>query len=340
MLPNKIKFINSSYNEENRKKNLCVLRQYLKMNQKEFIEYFLIDDNGIRIMSESSFSNAENKGGRLLEKVIDLVSETLCISSVDFSLDTEAFIGKIKNKCQELGEESIFKSRKLDFQCTYDLVILLTKYFADKILNGELSKGDKIDSDRDLAKKMNVARSAIREALKVLQVFGMIEIIPGQGMYISGKESDFFVIPLAWSLFLNSTQIEYILDVRNMLEKKSAQLAANCKDKVKIEKLDSVMNKMEEVYKNGDFQEFLDLDIQFHILIAECAGNPIISTQIQTIRNIIKHISKTGMNELLEIQTIYEEHKQIYNAIKSNNSDIAGAKMEKHTENSMSRYRL
>ena len=64
------------------------------------------------------------------------------------------------------------------------LLYRLTMYFAERLIDKELKKGDKIESDRVLAKKMNVGRSAIREALKVLDVLGMIDIHPGQGTFL------------------------------------------------------------------------------------------------------------------------------------------------------------
>ena len=70
-------------------------------------------------------------------------------------------------------------------------------------MDKELKKGDKIESDRELAKKMNVGRSAIREALKVLDVLGMLDIRPGQGTYISSEEANFSL-----SLILSYSSME------------------------------------------------------------------------------------------------------------------------------------
>ncbi|MFR4625502.1 MAG: FadR/GntR family transcriptional regulator [Dorea formicigenerans] len=70
-------------------------------------------------------------------------------------------------------------------------------YFAEQMFDKSLKKGDKIESDRVLATKLGVGRSAVREALKVLDVLGMIDILLGQGTYISGNEANFFVIPLS-----------------------------------------------------------------------------------------------------------------------------------------------
>ena len=64
----------------------------------------------------------------------------------------------------------------------------------------------------------------------MLEVLGMIDIRPRQGMYISNNENNFFVIPLSWSMFLNGSQVDSIIEVRNVLEVKAAQLAAKQDD--------------------------------------------------------------------------------------------------------------
>jgi DNA-binding FadR family transcriptional regulator len=201
-----------------------------------------------------------------------------------------------------------------------------------------LKKGDKIESDRVLASKLNVGRSAIREALKVLDVLGMIDIRPGQGTYISSNEANFFVIPLSWSLFLNGNQTESIITIRNLLEVKAAELAAGCKKEELISKLHDISHKLHTSYLNQNYKEFLEDDLEFHICVAECSDNQVIFTLIQTIRNLMKHISGSGMVDEDQLREIYDEHQKVYGLIIAQDAEGAADAMREHLDKSLQRY--
>ena len=78
-------------------------------------------------------------------------------------------------------------------------------------------------------------------------VLGMIDIHPGQGAYIS-SETNFFIIPLLWSLFLNGNQTEDIITVRNILEVKEAELAAGCNRDNRLGRLNDSSHKIHKAY--------------------------------------------------------------------------------------------
>ena len=221
-------------------------------------------------------------------------------------------------------------------------------YFADEILEGRLKRGDQIESDRELAKKLNVGRSAVREALKVLDVLGMIDIRLGQGTYITSRETNFFSVPLSWSLFLDGAQVKSILQVRGALELRAVQLAAQCEDKNKLDKLTDIYYRMQKTFQESKdtdnlqhaLQETLNADIEFHTCIAECSGNPIILSMLTTIRNFLKRVSGTGMVDAEQLQAVVEEHQKLYGAIISGNVEAATETMMKHLAASMARYKI
>ena len=211
-------------------------------------------------------------------------------------------------------------------------------YFAEQMFDKSLKKGDKIESDRVLATKLGVGRSAVREALKVLDVLGMIDIRPGQGTYISGNEANFFVIPLSWSLFMNGNQTESILEVRDLLEVKAAYLAADCVDDRALNHLYDVSHKIHQAYVEQNYKKFLDADLEFHSSIAECSGNTVIYSMLQTISNLMRHVSETGMIDGRQLQEIYEEHQRIYGLILAKDGEGAAEAMEEHMKRSKVRY--
>lgn len=340
--------VEGKYNSVYKKDNIRQVRRTLKMTQKEFLEYFLMKENGKTAMSVATLSNLESKGGDRLNEVISAVSGRLQLDSMMFSLEPQEFLQNLETclNSHQADEDLFYKSEKKGN--ISQLVNRLTMYFADEILEGRLKRGDQIESDRELAKKLNVGRSAVREALKVLDVLGMIDIRLGQGTYITSRETNFFSVPLSWSLFLDGAQVKSILQVRGALELRAVQLAAQCEDKNKLDKLTDIYYRMQKTFQESKdtdnlqhaLQETLNADIEFHTCIAECSGNPIILSMLTTIRNFLKRVSGTGMVDAEQLQAVVEEHQKLYGAIISGNVDAATETMTKHLAASMARYRI
>ena len=340
--------VEGKYNSVYKKDNIRQVRRTLKMTQKEFLEYFLMKENGKTAMSVATLSNLESKGGDRLNEVISAVSGRLQLDSMMFSLEPQEFLQNLETclNSHQADEDLFYKSEKKGN--ISQLVNRLTMYFADEILEGRLKRGDQIESDRELAKKLNVGRSAVREALKVLDVLGMIDIRLGQGTYITSRETNFFSVPLSWSLFLDGTQVKSILQVRGALELRAVQLAAQCEDKNKLDKLTDIYYRMQKTFQESKdtdnlqhaLQETLNADIEFHTCIAECSGNPIILSMLTTIRNFLKRVSGTGMVDVEQLQAVVEEHQKLYGAIISGNVDAATETMTKHLAASMARYKI
>lgn len=340
--------VEGKYNSVYKKDNIRQVRRTLKMTQKEFLEYFLMKENGKTAMSVATLSNLESKGGDRLNEVISAVSGRLQLDSMMFSLEPQEFLQNLETclNSHQADEDLFYKSEKKGN--ISQLVNRLTMYFADEILEGRLKRGDQIESDRELAKKLNVGRSAVREALKVLDVLGMIDIRLGQGTYITSRETNFFSVPLSWSLFLDGTQVKSILQVRGALELRAVQLAAQCEDKNKLDKLTDIYYRMQKTFQESKdtdnlqhaLQETLNADIEFHTCIAECSGNPIILSMLTTIRNFLKRVSGTGMVDAEQLQAVVEEHQKLYGAIISGNVDAATETMTKHLAASMARYKI
>lgn len=322
---------------ENKRHNIRFLRRYLNLTQKEFISQFLSNEDGKPSMSIATFSNLEAKGGARVNEVILAASESLGIDVMLFAMEPEQFIERLSlilpNNQEVDAIQQNAKKSNID-----QLLNRLTMYFSEQLFDKTLKKGDKVESDRVLAQRLGVGRSAVREALKVLDILGMIDIRPGQGTFISNDEANFFVVPLSWSLFLNGGQTESILEVRNVLEKKAAELAAQSAQEDVLQKLEDISHQIQKAYLELNYQAFLNCDIEFHICLAECSGNQIIYSMIQIISNLMRHVSGTGMADQNQLREIYEEHRLVYGAVLAHDPEAAGRYMEDHLHKSMLRY--
>ncbi len=321
------------------KENVRQLRMYLKMTQKEFLEYFLTDSEGKKMMSTATLSNLESKGGERIVEVTERVCDRLPLDSDRFELEPSQFLPRLESALADHEDvEKIYRSKGDKKGNINQLLNQLTMYFAEEIYAGRLSRGDQIASDRELARNLGVGRSAVREALKVLDVLGMIEIRPGQGTYITNRETNFFSVPLAWSLFMDGGQIEDILMIRNTLEEKSAELAADCTDEKLLRKLENTVDRMKQAYEEKNYQKFLNEDLNFHGCIAECSGNSIIFLMIQTIRSLVRRVCRHAPVEYAEIDQIHREHLAVYEAVLRRDAAAAKAAMQQHMITAANRY--
>lgn len=319
--------------------NLRQLRVYLRLTQKDFIDSCYTDEHSSRRISVATLSNLESKGGTALNAVIASASRAYSIDESDFELAPKDFVRLLDRHFADAEELDVPVANDKQSPIA-ELVNRLTQYFADRIFEGSLSRGDKIEPDRELAEKFGVGRSALREAMKVLDVMGLVDIRQGQGTFISNRDTDFFEIPLLWSMFLSNDQIEQILTLRTLLECESALLASTAASARMKDKLGKIVKESYEAVSENDEAKLLDLDVEFHISIAEYSGNHLISSQIKTIRNLLRRVSRTGMSSKSELRNICKEHEEIYELICGGRGAEAMGAMTRHLENSKGRYKL
>lgn len=321
-----------------KKDNLRLLRRRLRMTQQEFISRFLTDPDGKAMISVATLSVLESRGMGRINEVILTVSEKLGIDSMVFSIRPEAFTEKITvllpaDTGQTIPANAVSRRSGID-----QLLSRLTMYLGEELYEGRLHRGDKIESDRILAAKMQVGRSAIREALKVLDVLGMIDIVPGQGTFISESEKHFFEIPLSWSLFLSNSQIGEIVEVRNLLEVKAAQKAAENRSEQALIELTEISSDIQKAYIEHDIRKMTESDTRFHNCIAKSSGNPLIYSMVRTISSLMWQFRGSGMTDESLLKAIFQEHQKIYGFIVAGDSKGAGEAMQEHLDQSLVRY--
>ncbi len=327
------------------KDNILGLRRRLKLSQGEFIKRFLSDENGKPVISVSKFSNFEKHGTGDPQQLAKLIAATMSMDAGLFSMDPDLFAKNI-----DLLIESHIDDNRNDFKSIGELihrennvktlVRVISDFLSDGILSGEMRPGDKLPSDRNLSEMFGVGRTSVREALKVLSVLGLIDILPGQGTFIAADSSNFFITPLSWNFLMGEPNVNHIIDVRNVLEIESAKLATRHANKKDLENLSLIFERSSKAYLDGDLQNYLDLDLDFHLAIAQCSQNPIIQSLLLTSRKLIRYISKSGMVNLMQLKDIFDEHSLIYNAIISSDPIEASKKMAWHLEKSKDRYQL
>jgi len=150
---------------------------------------------------------------------------------------------------------------------------LVAEQLLGKIDKGELAPGDGLPAQRQLAKLLGVGRSSLREAVNALAVMGYLEVIQGKGTYIcrSLPATDTSLAKL--DAALQAGALIDLMEIRETIECRSAQLAAERAGKEEIRRLKKVLQQIDA--HRADYDAYLDADLSFHICVAQAAQNSV-----------------------------------------------------------------
>lgn len=203
----------------------------------------------------------------------------------------------------------------------------------DSIINGELKAGQKLPPERVLAKRFQVSRTTIREALMVLEINGIIEIRSSEGSFICPIETRTLINDLSAAIIKAEDNMVYeMLDVRRLIESECAALAAVRASSLNLARIRQHLDDMEK--SENDEEAGLSADLNFHYAVAQAANSTILFDLMKVLVNRMKGtIRATRCYRFSQPNRFVEtlnEHKEIYIAISANNPDRARSLMAKH----------
>jgi len=196
------------------------------------------------------------------------------------------------------------------------------------LIRGAWSEGERIPAERELCQQLGVGRASLREALKALEIMGMIETRLGEGTYVC-KRSEFFSRPLLWAIASGSeADVRELVEARVLIEVELAGLAAERAKASDIRQLTDLLDQMEKSRANP--QEFVQADVNFHLTIARAASNGILMNALHLIRNLLQEwiLSAVAIKGVPE--KACAQHKRLLLAIKSHDSAAAREEMRNH----------
>ncbi|MEK5444623.1 MULTISPECIES: FadR/GntR family transcriptional regulator [unclassified Fredinandcohnia] len=167
---------------------------------------------------------------------------------------------------------------------------------ASWIISNELKPGDKLPNERLLAEEFQVNRGRIRESLRALALIGLIEIKPGEGSFVSAKESVLPAETILWMYHDEVNNLEEVYAARKLIESEVYLEAADRMTENEITVLDDIMKKLKNTPKNNneEFQRLLD---DFDLYMGSCSGNKIYNKLMQTI----VHLRHQSMVKILNV---------------------------------------
>lgn len=196
-------------------------------------------------------------------------------------------------------------------------------YLRDKILNEEYIAGQKLN-EVALSKELNISRTPIREALKQLELEGLVKSIPNKGVYVSG---------------FSPRDIDDMLEIRYALEGIAIQLAIERINEEQLQKIKEVYDLMEFYAQKGDRGKFNELNIAFHEAIYRGTQSQYFEQLLKDINYYISATSRHSIRQPDRLDSAAIEHKEIYEAIVARDKEEAKKKIQEHIRKTQSLVR-
>ncbi|MFT5875173.1 MAG: GntR family transcriptional repressor for pyruvate dehydrogenase complex [Clostridium sp.] len=208
---------------------------------------------------------------------------------------------------------------------------VIIEQIQDMIINGKLKLGDKLPPEREFTQSFGVSRPALREALKALEVIGLIERKHGQGNFISNNIENSFYKPLCLAFKLNNGSVDDILNLRDMVETFTVKEAAEKASAQDINKLYKIYTNMVEEKEDKNKSTY---DKQLHYEIAKISDNKLMIYLLQSISYLMDAFIDKAVDISLykekSINEIYSEHLKIIKAIEHHDSIEAETAIKNH----------
>jgi len=198
--------------------------------------------------------------------------------------------------------------------------------FKQLISSGAIAPGAKFPPERELAKDFGVNRASLRQALKVLEIMGVLSQRVGDGTYLSASAESILKEPLDFLILLDDLSHHELMETRMIVE---PELAARASERATAEDLVSLRNSITAMENCRTIQERLEADLAFHQCIFRASGNRI----CHLLFNVIHRTVLTSMSQLstrVSLDRPLAFHKKIYAAIQKRDPDGARREMLEH----------
>src|SRR5438552_10788443 len=191
--------------------------------------------------------------------------------------------------------------------------------------------GDQIPRERELAERFRVSWTSVREALRALEMQGVIESRQGGGTFVRTADTEALVPPLAAAILRGQRELAEVLEVRELIEPGIARLAATRATSEPVSELEHLLERQQECIANG--RPFVDEDTAFHYTLARAADNHILLRLHNVILDLLRESRQSYLHVPDRPQMSLRGHEAILGAIKAHDAEAAyGASLAHITE--------
>src|SRR5262245_17018520 len=199
-----------------------------------------------------------------------------------------------------------------------DVTGTLIGVFKRLISEGSLAPGHRLPAERELAEMFGVSRSSLRQALKVLEIMGVISQRVGDGTYLNTAAPSILAEPLEFLILLDGISFHELMEARLIVEPELAARAAARATLEDIAELRQALTEMEE--NRRDHARFTECDLLFHQTIFRLAGNRVCSLMFTVVHQSLERLIHLT-SQLVEPEHTLQLHRRIFVAIRRRDAD-------------------
>jgi len=196
------------------------------------------------------------------------------------------------------------------------------------IAKGVLKPGDRLPPERELAVNFGVGRSSVRDAIRTLEVIGIVESRQGHGTVVREVSPDALVVPLASVLMRKREMIAELLDVRRMIEPALAARAARNATAEEIAQLEDILRRQREKMRRGE--PGIEEDSEFHYAIAVAARNTVVLQVLDVLMDLLRESRTRSLQVPGRLERSFAGHQRVVRAIKRRNAAAAEKAVRQH----------
>lgn len=204
-----------------------------------------------------------------------------------------------------------------------------------KIRNGDFPEGSKLPSENKLAEMFGVSRAPIRETISVLVASGLVESIQGGGNFVKKMPTEDLLDTVAFEM-ITDEEIYNLLELRTVIETEAAAFAAERHTVEDIEKIYEALQQVSDTI-NDDSIVGDRADYDFHMYIVKAAKNSFLTQSVENVRELYQKALtfslRKNVGRRAKREQVYQEHQNIYDAIKRRDNAAAAFYMKEHLTN-------
>ena len=196
------------------------------------------------------------------------------------------------------------------------------------IAEGKFRPGDSLPSEMELAERFGVGRSSIREATRVLQLLGVVEVIQGKGTFV--REPGILPLVVDWSRITQQDIIPEVMEARQFVEVLLARLAAERATLEDIESLRQALQHSAETLLN--IETNIRAGVDFHLALADAAHNRVLALMYRTIRDLYLETARRTRISAEVARDRFHDHERLLKAVMDRDPEAAAQAMTEHLD--------
>lgn len=191
------------------------------------------------------------------------------------------------------------------------------EHFKKKIIDGELRPGEKLPPEREIAEQLNVSRNSVREAIRIMDMTGVISSQQGSGNYITCEFQKSLAETMTMMFAMDQIDYRQISQIRQALERLALSLAVMQATDEQIAEMETLV---EELDQSTDDEKNVTLDKKIHFTLAQASGNILVLDFLEACSGVIDMFIKDVREEILRTEDrkdrLNQCHKKLVEALK------------------------